>query len=663
MPVYQSSGFENILLPKDQSPYTGKEKVKRLSNGVVLYKDQYGSNRFVLYIDNTAVSALQIIDKQGEIPKVANVITIKDERRKGYARIVWNEAKKIFPNIVHSKNLSPDGEIYAEKMLKKGGEIDNHSETYKKWRSLVNMSYGELKKFYNSKEWKQAGLSSSEASKQGISSGRESARWIMKMKTTPKAEWTPAMWKWAKKQISFISRMSGNEGELYDEKGNKTRKHTSLLIWGHNPEKYESGGNVSGSGSGLSQRQKELFKYLVENWQEPFFRNEHTGTITDYNTLLKEGVILKGKASSGGNVMYYSDNSVDNIDLAYKLVQELGISDTIGGTAITRAYKHKIQPEPEKPQQPEPAPPEPEIEEELLQLEDFDFDKDKYKQYLGYYNENQLLPVYSDTELSAIDVPKYNLVHGHNIYPFINISDAVSCCQTINDENVHIRYAETGKIILNKSDISEISSGKKSISDYDLKSFEFGGIMEEELQVEDFYAEDYIKNEIAQAESVMFSNQSRLLKAMICKAKIDTAETQIANTSSAIEKNTWQEVKNIWQEYFQDIKYGTSKISFKKGGDVSECGCASFSQGGLAYGNSHDEGGIPLTVKSTGQKIEIEGAEGVVNKRSMQIDEKVQFEGKKLTPCEVVSKINQMGGGVKFKCEDVEEIIEKDGEY
>lgn len=578
--------------------------------------------------------------------------------------------------------------------------------TYKKWRSLVNMSYGELKKFYNSKEGKQAGLSSSEASKQGISSGRESARWIMKMKTTPKAEWTPAMWKWAKKQISFISRMSGNEGELYDEKGNKTRKHTSLLIWGHNPEKYESGGDVFG------EKWKSDFDYdgLLRKYEQGGIMEDGGAVNFDYELKIQPDYPYKNIANR-----WLEDNKKDSLKykLAVLLLREkkdpdeiLGINDsqyarllrslekakgesknemswrtenyTLSDAekwareslrdifyvhadtsnslmAAELAEKQNLQSEPE---------PQPEIEEELLQLEDFDFDKDKYKQYLGYYNENQLLAVYSDTELSAIDVPKYNLVHGNNIYPFINISDAVSCCQTINDENVHIRYAETGKIILNKSDIIEISSGKKSISDYDLKSFEFGGIMEEELQVEDeFYAEDYIKNELSQAESVMFSNQSRLLKAMICKAKIDTAETQIANTSSAIEKNTWQEVKNIWQEYFQDIKYGTSKISFKKGGDVSDCGCTSFSQGGLAYGNSHDEGGMPLTVKSTGQKIEIEGAEGVVNKRSMQIDEKVQFEGKKLTPCEVVSKINQMGGGVKFKCEDVEEIIEKDGEY
>ena len=130
---------------------------------------------------------------------------------------------------------------------KDGGEVDDKKKTYAKWKSLVNMSYGEIKKFYDSKEGKEAGLSSSEANKQGISSGRESARMLMKMKTTPKDKWTDEMWKWANKQISFISRMSGMQGELYDEKGNKTRKHTSLLIWGHNPKKntsmkYDKGG-------------------------------------------------------------------------------------------------------------------------------------------------------------------------------------------------------------------------------------------------------------------------------------------------------------------------------------------------------------------------------------------------------------------------------------
>ena len=139
---------------------------------------------------------------------------------------------------------------YMNKSYKDGGEVDDKKKTYAKWKSLVNMSKGELERFYNSEDGKKAGLSSSEAKSQGISSGRESARWIMKMKDTRVADWTPQMWKWANKQISFISRMSGNKGGLYDDKGNKTRKHTSLLIWGNNPEKkssmqYEYGGHTN----------------------------------------------------------------------------------------------------------------------------------------------------------------------------------------------------------------------------------------------------------------------------------------------------------------------------------------------------------------------------------------------------------------------------------
>ena len=73
------------------------------------------------------------------------------------------------------------------------------------------------------------------------------------MKHTPVAEWTEKMWEWAKRQVSFISRMTGNKGDLYDESGKKTRKHLSLLIWGNNPEnkskmtnKYSKGGAASG---------------------------------------------------------------------------------------------------------------------------------------------------------------------------------------------------------------------------------------------------------------------------------------------------------------------------------------------------------------------------------------------------------------------------------
>ena len=121
---------------------------------------------------------------------------------------------------------------------KEGGVItDEQEETYQKWKKLVNMTPSELKKFLDSEDGKVAGLTSKEADELGIDYGRESAKWILKMKAIPHKEWTPNMWRWANKQISFISRMTGNKGKLYDEKGNRTRKYLSLLVWGNNPLK------------------------------------------------------------------------------------------------------------------------------------------------------------------------------------------------------------------------------------------------------------------------------------------------------------------------------------------------------------------------------------------------------------------------------------------
>ena len=69
-------------------------------------------------------------------------------------------------------------------------------------------------------------------------------------------------------------------------------------------------------------------------------------------------------------------------------------------------------------------------------------------------------------------------------------------------------------------------------------------------------------------------------------------------------------------------------------------------KGGFTIGPSHAEGGIPMTVKSTGQKIEVEGGEGIINKRSMADDRKFRVEG---TPKQIASAINEIdGNGVSF---------------
>jgi hypothetical protein len=89
-------------------------------------------------------------------------------------------------------------------------------------------------------------------------------------------------------------------------------------------------------------------------------------------------------------------------------------------------------------------------------------------------------------------------------------------------------------------------------------------------------------------------------------------------------------------------------IRFNNGGEMKK-----VDKGGITYGKSHDEGGIPVKNASTGQMLEVEGGEGIVNKRSMASDKMVKLNGKQMSICEAVSHLNQMEGGVKFSCDDV----------
>jgi hypothetical protein len=120
-------------------------------------------------------------------------------------------------------------------------------EIWKKWRSLVNMTASELQNFYDSENGKDAGMKQKEANKVGIDSGRESARMLLKMIPTggsfssAEKNWTPDMWRWARKQNSFNSRMKGArkriKGNPFEKDGEMTRWLKSLLIWGHDPRK------------------------------------------------------------------------------------------------------------------------------------------------------------------------------------------------------------------------------------------------------------------------------------------------------------------------------------------------------------------------------------------------------------------------------------------
>jgi len=190
-----------------------------------------------------------------------------------------------------------DSEAEILKIFNEGGTVSSQKDViYKEWKKLVNMSASELTFFYKSAEGKVAGLSNEESGKLGISNGRQSSRWIVKMKRTPYSKWTNEMFVWAKKQISFIKRMSGNRGEMHDEDGEKTRKHTSLLIWGHNPEKNKvefekDNEDIRFEEGGLIGSELFIVKYritLTEGGFDTFFgglNDDKDDAYSDYNRI------------------------------------------------------------------------------------------------------------------------------------------------------------------------------------------------------------------------------------------------------------------------------------------------------------------------------------------------------------------------------------------
>jgi len=97
-------------------------------------------------------------------------------------------------------------------------------------------------------------------------------------------------------------------------------------------------------------------------------------------------------------------------------------------------------------------------------------------------------------------------------------------------------------------------------------------------------------------------------------------------------------VKSITKKYAIG---GTVKANGKKTNDAKK--------GGFFEGRSHAEGGIKAVNVDTKQPIEVEGNEVIINKKSVGDNTLHTFNGEKMTNREILSEINQSGGGVAFE--------------
>ena len=126
-----------------------------------------------------------------------------------------------------------------------------------------------------------------------------------------------------------------------------------------------------------------------------------------------------------------------------------------------------------------------------------------------------------------------------------------------------------------------------------------------------------------------------------------------------IEKGGMKLPKNRnYSKIGEPIRVTESEIvsEFKRGGQINPDNAQiksaithkAGSAGGLLVGNRHSEGGIKAINKSTGQPLEMEGGEVVITRDAVSDNTKREFEGEMLTNRQILSRINESGGGVSF---------------
>jgi type I restriction-modification system DNA methylase subunit len=157
-----------------------------------------------------------------------------------------------------------------------------------------------------------------------------------------------------------------------------------------------------------------------------------------------------------------------------------------------------------------------------------------------------------------------------------------------------------------------------------------------------FYAE--LSEEIAEKLNLNIIKDKNIIQEVINKP-IDF------NEDGSYYRNLGGDEKNRHKK----VLVGVIEKKFRDGGNIEETG--SGKTGGMLVGRRHSEGGIKAINKATNTPIEMEGGEVVITRNAVSDNKKRMFEGQMLTNKEILSKINQSGGGVAI-FEDGGELTE-----
>lgn len=110
-------------------------------------------------------------------------------------------------------------------------EAADREEIWDAFRALVNMSPSEIERWLEQEESSEVGFTRKGESE---SVGRDSARKIVAIKRTKKAELSDSQWAHMRKVIGYIKRHGAQrpQGDV-----TATRWRYSLMNWGHDPKK------------------------------------------------------------------------------------------------------------------------------------------------------------------------------------------------------------------------------------------------------------------------------------------------------------------------------------------------------------------------------------------------------------------------------------------
>lgn len=106
------------LSPRGRAPGIGEERgpSRAPKSGVVKLTSPHGSVRYLAFKNYRPISVLQVVTRDGIDAMIANVFTVRSERRKGWAAKLLRKARKDFRNVYHSSHLSDDGLTWKKRV-------------------------------------------------------------------------------------------------------------------------------------------------------------------------------------------------------------------------------------------------------------------------------------------------------------------------------------------------------------------------------------------------------------------------------------------------------------------------------------------------------------------------------------------------------------------